>query len=71
VLLCAVRSTAGGMLRGMIFSFGYLVLRQVFQLIILVVRGERCTCRELRPGWSSGVFVLVEEAAETVMAADA
>jgi hypothetical protein len=30
------------MLRGMILSFGHLVLRQVFRLIILVVRGERC-----------------------------
>lgn len=29
------------MLRGMILSFGYLILRQVLQLIILVARGER------------------------------
>src|SRR6266508_657362 len=30
-----------------------------------------CSCRELRPCWSSGVFVLVQEAAETVTAVDA
>ena len=35
------------MLRGMILSFGYLVLRQVFQLIILVVRGERANAVEV------------------------
>src|SRR5213083_2292022 len=35
------------MLRGMILSFGYLVLRQVFQLIILVVRGERVNAVEV------------------------
>src|SRR4051812_14399032 len=29
-----------------------------------------CTCRELRPGWSSGVFVLMEEAAEAVTSVD-
>ena len=39
--MCAVGSTIGGMLRVMIMSFGYLILRQVLQLIILVVRGER------------------------------
>src|SRR5205814_5431382 len=35
------------MLRGMILSFGYLVLRQVFELIILVVRGERANAVEV------------------------
>jgi hypothetical protein len=35
------------MLRGMILSFGYLVLRRVCQLIILVVRGERANAVEV------------------------
>src|SRR5512140_2238117 len=35
------------MLRGMILSFGYLILRQVLQLIILVVRGERANAVEV------------------------
>ena len=38
---------AGGMLRGMILSFGYLILRQVLQLIILTARGERTNAVEV------------------------
>jgi ABC-type glycerol-3-phosphate transport system substrate-binding protein len=30
-----------------------------------------CTCRKPRPGWSGGMFVFVQEAAETVTATDA
>ena len=37
----------GGMLRGMILSFGYLILCQVLQLIILVVRGDRVNAVEV------------------------
>lgn len=39
--LSAVRSTTGGMLRGMFLTFGYLILRQVLPPIILTPRGER------------------------------
>lgn len=35
------------MLRGMILSFGYLILRQVLQLIILVALGERTSAVEV------------------------
>jgi hypothetical protein len=35
------------MLRGMILSFGYLILRQVLQLIILMARGERANAVEV------------------------
>src|SRR5438309_5506448 len=35
------------MLRGMILSFGYLVLRQLLQLIILTARGERANAVEV------------------------
>jgi hypothetical protein len=35
------------MLRGMILSFGYLILRQVLQLIVLVARGERANAVEV------------------------
>jgi hypothetical protein len=31
---------------------------------------QRCTCRECRPGWSGGVFVLVEDTAEAVVPVD-
>jgi putative transposase len=37
----------GGMLSVMILSFGYLVLRQVLQLIILLARGERANAVEV------------------------
>jgi hypothetical protein len=37
----------GGMLPVMILSFGYLILRQVLQLIILTVRGERANAVEV------------------------
>jgi putative transposase len=42
-----VRSAAHDTLSGMILSFGYLVLRQVLQLVILVVRGERANAVEV------------------------
>lgn len=32
---------------------------------------QPCSCRELHPRWSSGVLVLVEEAAETITTVDA
>src|SRR5256714_12389914 len=35
------------MLRGMILSFGYLILRQMLQLIILTARGERANAVEV------------------------
>lgn len=35
------------MLRGMILSFGYLVSRQVLQLVILTARGERANAIEV------------------------
>src|SRR5881227_234941 len=35
------------MLRGMILSFGYLILRQVLQLVMLVARGERANAVEV------------------------
>ena len=35
------------MLRGMILSLGYLILRQVLQLIVLVARGERANAVEV------------------------
>src|SRR5258706_10056507 len=37
----------GGMLPVMILSFGYLILRQALQLIILVARGERANAVEV------------------------
>jgi putative transposase len=39
--LCVVGCSSGGTLIGMILSFGYLVLRQALQLIVLGMRGER------------------------------
>jgi putative transposase len=36
-----------GMLPSMILPFGYLILRQVLQLIILTVRGERTNAVEV------------------------
>jgi len=36
-----------GMLRVMILSFGYLILRQVLQLMILVARGDRANAVEV------------------------
>src|SRR2546429_4538985 len=35
------------MLRGMILSFGYLILRQMLQLMILVARGDRANAVEV------------------------
>jgi hypothetical protein len=40
-------SATGGMLPVMILSFGYLILSQVLQLIILVARGERANAVEV------------------------
>jgi hypothetical protein len=31
---------------------------------------ERCICRECHPGWSGGMLVLVEDAAEAITSAD-
>jgi transposase InsO family protein len=45
-LLSAVGSTTGGVLPVMILSFGYLILRQVLQLVVLVARGERANAVE-------------------------
>src|SRR5438034_7420045 len=42
-----MRWTARGMLRGVILSFGYLILRQVLQLIIVIGRGERANAIEV------------------------
>src|SRR5947199_3091720 len=42
-----MRSTTRGMLRGMILSFGYLILRQVLQLITLTASGERTNAVEV------------------------
>ena len=42
-----MRSTTRGMLRGMILSFGYLILRQVLQLITLTASGERANAVEV------------------------
>jgi putative transposase len=39
--LCAVGSASRGTLTVMILSFGYLILRQVLQLLVLMARGER------------------------------
>jgi putative transposase len=46
-LLCAVGSTSHGMLPAMIRSFGYVILRQVLLLVILVARGERANAVEV------------------------
>jgi hypothetical protein len=40
-MMCEAVRPAGGKLNGVIVSFGYLILRQVLQLIVLVMRGER------------------------------
>jgi putative transposase len=45
--LSAVGSMTGGMLPVMIPSFGYVILRQALQLIILLVRGERANAVEM------------------------
>lgn len=42
-----MESMARGMLLVMILSFGYVILRQALQLIILVVRGERANAVEV------------------------
>ena len=43
----SMESATGGMLPVMILSFGYLILSQVLQLIILVARGERANAVEV------------------------
>jgi hypothetical protein len=40
-VLCVADRRSGGKLSGMVVSFDYLVLRQVLQLIVLGLRGER------------------------------
>jgi len=49
--LSAVRSTTGGMLPVMILSFGYLILRRVLQLVILLARGDRANAVEVLVLW--------------------
>ena len=41
MVLCGAGRPAGGRLTCMIVSFGYLILRQLMQLIVLGMRGER------------------------------
>ena len=39
-------------------------------LLILDPRRARCACRKLRPCWSGGVVVLVEDAAQSLSSVD-
>jgi hypothetical protein len=40
-VLCVAGHWSGGKLSGMVVSFGYLILRQLLQFIVLGIRGER------------------------------